>query len=251
VSSPGALDLGRRRDLSSLLRTTLAVYRARWGTVLIVAASIVIPVDLIIGAGLNQITSTYQAHPRNSVGAIEVLASLFVLSPLINATHAQLLLDLGEGRAPDPRRLIQRGLDVFAPALLAVALYWAAVFAGALLIFPGIYVYVLWYLTTQAVVIEGRRGFGALQRSGELVSGHWFRVLAVVVVINLVGALPAVGLAAAVDAAARAANAQVITLVGAMIVQVLLLSFLALSAGLLFFDLRVGQAAGPAKPPAR
>jgi hypothetical protein len=174
-----------------------------------------------------------------------------VLSPLINATHAQLLLDLGEGRAPDPRRLIQRGLDVFAPALLAVALYWAAVFAGALLIFPGIYVYVLWYLTTQAVVIEGRRGFGALQRSGELVSGHWFRVLAVVVVINLVGALPAVGLAAAVDAAARAANAQVITLVGAMIVQVLLLSFLALSAGLLFFDLRVGQAAGPAKPPAR
>lgn len=250
MSSPGALDLGRRRDLSALLRTALALYRARMGTVLLVTAAIVVPVDLIIGVGLNQITSRYQAHPRSSVGAIEVLASLFVLSPLVNAILAQLLLDLGDGRAPDPRGLIQRGLDVFAPALLAVALYWAAVFAGLLLIFPAVYFYVVWYLATQAVVIEGRRGFGALQRSGELVSGHWFRVLAVVVVINLVGALPAVGLAAAIDAAARAANAQVITLAGAMIVQVLLLSFLALASGLLFFDLRAGKAAGPARPPA-
>jgi hypothetical protein len=251
VSSPGALDLGRRRDLSALLRTALALYRAHLGAVLIVAAAIVIPVDLIMGVGLNQITSRYQARPGSSVGAIEILASLFVLSPLVNATHAQLLLDLAEGRAPDPRRLIQRGLDVFAPALLAVALFWAAVFAGALLIFPGVYVYVLWYLAPQAVVIEGRRGFRALQRSGELVSGHWFRVLGVVVVINLAGALPAVGLGAAVDAVARAADAQVITLVGAIIAQVLLLSFLALAAGLLFFDLRAGQAAGPARPRAR
>lgn len=245
---PLDLDLDRGRDLGELLRTTVMLYRRHLGTVLVVTGAIVVTVDLIVGAGLNEITSGYHADLGRGASAIQVLVSLLVLTPLINATAAQLVLDVSRGHRPQPVAVLQRGLDVFAPALLAVVLYAVAVALGMVLIFPGIYLLVLWYFATQSVAIEGRRGFGALQRSGELVSGGWFRVLGIVLVVTVIGnVIPVLSLGLAADAAAKAANAQVVALAGTIVIQLFSLSFVAIAAALLFFDLRARRA-GRAQP---
>lgn len=241
MSDGGALelDLDRVRDLPDLLRTTAQLYRQNLGTVVAVSAAVVVTVDLIMGIGLNEITSGYRTNPGRGVNAIEVLVSLLVITPLMNVTAAYLVLDVSQGRRPRPLPVLQRGLDVFAPALLAIVIYAVAVGAGMLLIFPGIYLLVLWYFAAQSVAIDGRRGFGALQRSGELVSGSWFRVLGILFVITLIGnVIPALVLGIPVDAAARAADAQVVVLLGTMVIQLFTLSFVALAAALLYFDLR-------------
>lgn len=238
------LDLGRRRTLFELLRTTLDVYRVHAGTLLAVTGSIVFVLDVIVGLGLKQITTRYQAHPRQSVATIEVLVSLFVLTPLVNAAYARVLLDLADGRAPRARRAIQSALDVFAQVLLVVVMYAAAVFLGSFLLFPGIYIAIVWYFAVQAVVIEGKRSTAALGRSAQLVSGNWFRVLGIVIVISLIGLAPGVALSYAADAAARAADAQVVSLVGTMLVQIVSLSFISVAATLLFFDLRAASPTG-------
>ena len=237
------IDLDERRDLRGLLRATFRLYRAHLGTVLAGTGAIVVVIDLIMGAGLNQIGSRYQSHPKGSVSTIEVLVSLFVLTPLINATHAQLVLDVAEGRGASARRAVQRALDVFAPALVAVLLYAAAVFVGLALILPGIYLAVLWYFATQSVAVEGRRALGALRRSGELVTGQWLRVLGYITVITAIGLAPGLLLGSLIDDAARAVDAQMVSLVGTMLVQIFSLSFVALAAALLFFDLRAGRRA--------
>lgn len=241
------LDLGRRRDLRELLRTTFGIYRSSLATVLAITATIVVVVDLIEGIGLNQIVGHYQAKPTLSVFRIQLLVLLFVLTPLVNASVALMLLDLSKGNTPRALPTIQRGLDVFAPALIAVILYAAAVVSGALLlVLPGIYFLVTWYFATQAVAIEGRRAFGALARSGELVGRQWFRVLAILVVVTIIGsALPMLLLRAAIEPAAKALDAQAVVLVGNMIAQVFSLSFVSLVGGLLFFDLRAARAERP------
>src|SRR5947199_3506352 len=150
---------------------------------LAVTGAIVVTVNVIVGLGLNEFGSHYRSDLGSGARSIQWLVSLLVLGPLINATAAQLVHEVAEGREPRPMEVLQRGLDVFAPALVAAILYWVAVVAGLfVLVLPGIYVGVLWYFATQSVTIERRRGFGALQRSGELVSGQWFRVAGVLLV---------------------------------------------------------------------
>jgi hypothetical protein len=239
------LDLSRRRSLGALLSSTFEVYRANPLTVLASTGAIVLVVEVIVAIGLGQITGHYQVKPKQSATVVQLLASLFVLTPLINAMMALMLLELSEGRQPAPLQAIQRGLDVFAPTLVAVVLWAAAVVAGSLLILPAIYFLITWYFATQAVAIEGRRGFGALMRSGELVSGSWFRVLGTLIAITVVGGVvPVLVLGLAVDAIARAANAELIVVVGNILVETASLSFVALAAALLFFDLRAAKSPG-------
>ncbi|HST55386.1 MAG TPA: hypothetical protein VLJ42_05760 [Solirubrobacteraceae bacterium] len=237
------LDLERRRTLGELLRTSLRLYTTNLRTVLTVTGAIVVTVDLIMGLGLNQLTSGYQAKPAQSVTYVELLVQLLVLTPLVNATAARLVLELSNGRRPSPSEALQHGLDVFAPVLVVVIIWVAAIAAGSLLIFVGIYFLVIWYFGTQAVAVEGLSGFAALRRSAELVSGNWLRTAAALLAITLVGNLiPGLVVAFAADALAHAADAQVIVLLGSMLTQLFSLSFIGLAIALLFFDLRAKHA---------
>ena len=251
MSDVPRLDLEQGRSLRALLATAVAVYRDNVTTVLAVTGAIVVTVNVIIGLGLNEFGSHYRSDLGSGAQRVQLLVSLLVLGPLINATAAQLVFEVSEGRRPQPMEVLQRGLDVFAHALFAAILYWVAVVAGLfVLVLPGIYVGVLWYFATQTVTIEGRRGFGALQRSGELVSGHWFRVAGVLLVINLVTLVPAYLLGLAVDAAAKAADAEVVSLAGGTVIELFTLSFAAIAAALLFFDLRARRAGAVRAPSA-
>ncbi len=177
---------------------------------------------------------------------VDVLILFFVLMPLVNAMQALLLGELGAGRRPRLREIVVRALELFAPALLAAVMYAAAMAIGFTLIVPGIYILVIWLFATQSVVIDGRRGFGALARSYELVLGNWFRVFATIAVVWVLGSVvPMLVAGLAVDAAGKALNAQIVVFVGDTLIEVVTLSFVALATGLLFFDLRAARAAAP------
>lgn len=231
-----------RRGPVGLMRATLTLYRSQLAVVLSVSAAIIITVDLIVGLGLHQIAGRYQARTSQGAHLVRLAVSVLVLTPLVTGAMAQLLVEVHADRRPRTPQVLQRALDLFAPMLVVVALYAAAVAAGlSLLVLPGVYLFVLWYFASLCAAIEGRRAFGALQRSAELVSGRWLRTLGSVLVINIVGAVPPLALALAIDAAARAVDLRAVALVGTMVVQILSLSFVALAGGLLFFDVRAGR----------
>src|SRR2546430_16884987 len=68
------------------------------------------------------------------------------------------------------------GLEAFRPVFGALVIAAAGVVLGLFVfILPGIWLFVRWAFVPQAVVLDGRRGVAALQRSAELVTGSWWR----------------------------------------------------------------------------
>jgi len=101
------------------------------------------------------------------------------------------------------------------------------------LIVPGIYLY-----CAQAAAVEGFRGTNALGRSAELVKGSWWRVFGFSIVLGLIVAAAGAGISRPLDAPADRADSGQVALVGRGLTDAVTYSFGALSATLLYFDLR-------------
>jgi hypothetical protein len=245
------LDLGRSRELGEIVRDALHVYRRFFGVFAVLALAVVAPVELIVeGIGLGQLTSGYDATPSTEENAISAAVLFFVITPLLTAMTATAVVEIGEGRKPDARSAIQAGLDVFTPLLGVLVLVFLGVLFGILLlVLPGIYLAVRWFVAPQTVIIEGRHGPEALQRSAELVRGSWWRVLGVVIVLNVVAGLFGLLIQSPFAAIADSVDSGAIALVGTILGNAVTLSFVALAGTLLYFDLRARKGGGPVGVP--
>jgi hypothetical protein len=204
-----------------------------------IAGGVVAVVDLILGVGLGELTSRYRSQAASGVGAITLAASAFVTTPLITAMLAQAVIDIRAGGEPSTSGAVQRGLDLFAPILLVLVLYLAAVLAGFFaFVVPGVFVAVSWYFVAQAVVVDGARGFAALARSSELVRGNWWRALATGLVFNIAVAIPSSVVNIVFELAGRAVDAEAVVVVGDIVYQAFALPFVAVGATLFYLQLR-------------
>jgi hypothetical protein len=221
------------------LAEAIGLFRAHLWMFVGISGGVVAVVNVILGVGLGELTSPYQAQASNGVEVITLAASAFVTTPLITAMLAQVVVDIRSGQPPSAARAVQRGLDLFAPILLAIVLYVAAVIAGffALLV-PGIYVAVSWYFVAQAIVVDDRRGFAALARSGELVKGSWWWALSAGLLFNFAVAIPAQIVDLVFDAAAQAVNSEALLVVGQIAYQSFSLPFVAIGGTLFYLRLR-------------
>lgn len=225
--------------LASLFSRTFAIYRAHLPLIVAVAGGVVVVVDLILGLGLGQLTSGYEKSSPVGEQAVRFAASALVTTPLITAMLVRAVLDIVAGEEPSARRAVECGLDLFAPLLLAMVLWIAALIVGIFaLVIPGIYVLVSWYFVAQAVVVDDRRGAAALARSGELVRGRWLQAALTGVGVQLAVLIPGSVVSLAFDAAARAADAGAILVVGDIVIQTFALPFVAIGATLFYLDLR-------------
>jgi Membrane domain of glycerophosphoryl diester phosphodiesterase len=247
VRAPSGVDLRSPRDLGSLIGDALAVYGRHFGAFFLLAAAIVIPVQLVVsGVGLEQLSSSYKESPSAAETAVPTLVSLLVVAPLINGTCIHALREVAGGSPLSSRRAITAGFEEFAPIFVAIVLAAVGIALGLLaLIVPGVYLAVRWFFVPQTVVLERARGPEALRRSAELVQGRWWRTFGIVLVANLVAAVPAFFLVLPFDALARAADRQLFALAGAALSETLTAPFVALLSTLLYYDLRARRGRGP------
>jgi len=247
VNGAKRLALEQPRDLSSLLRDSIAVYRGHIGTFVAAGAVVVVPVELIVGGiGLEQLTSTFDSSPPAVETVIPTVVSFLVVAPLITAICIHAMRAMAAGHDPHPGRAIRDGFEVFTPLFGAIVLMAAGVALGFVaLIVPGIYLAVRWFFVPQAVVIEDRRGPGALRRSGELIEGFWWRTFAILIVASLVAQIPAILITIPFAAIAESADRQVFMLIGEALTQSVASPFVAVMATLLYYDLRARRSAQP------
>ena len=237
--------LEQSRDLGALLRDSLSVYLRHFWTFLALGALVAVPSDLILsGIGLEQLTSDYDDDPEAAELAIPAAVSYLVVGPLITAICVHALRSVAGGGSPGAREAIVKGFESFTPIFFAVLMAAAGIALGLLVfIVPGVYLFVRWYFVPQAVVLEGARDAGALRASWRLVTGAWWRMFGMVVLVSLLALLvstlvgwPFVGLARGSDRAIWALAGQI---VAASVTQ----PFIALFSTLLYFDLRERQRA--------
>ena len=238
------IELERPRDAGALLRDSFVVYTRHFWTFLALGALVVVPAELVVGGiGLEQLSAGYDDKTSLAETAIPALVSYLVVGPLITAICVYALQSVAAGGSPRAREALVRGFESFSPIFFAVLLAALGILLGAVLILPGIYLFVRWYFVPQAVVLEGAKGAGALRASGRLVEGAWWRTLGLIFLVNVVAVLVVFVLNAPFAAAADNADRALWALIGEIVGSSLVQPFGALYSTLLYFDLQARKRA--------
>lgn len=240
--APDAPDdpLDRPRDIGALLRHTLALLAARPLAFLAIGAAFAVPIELAVsGLGLEQLSGPYEKEVETVELVVGSLTSYVLVTPLVTVGCALLVA----GSARSPGRAILKALELSTPLLLAALAAVLGVTVGLfLLILPGLYLVVRWFLFPQAVAIEERTGLEPLRRSGQLVARSWFRAAGVVLAANLLALIPGTVIVVPFRAWAAERDREWPELAGAILAETVTAPIVAVMATLLFFDLRARQA---------
>lgn len=233
------LDLRRERDLGRILDDAFALYRAHWRTFVLIAVLVVVPVDLVVlGGALGWLWEGYHGRGSTLDTVIPVVTQYLVISPLVIAMSMRVLIAVGEGHRPGVGAAMRAGLSVFVPLVVTTVLVGLGVASGIVLfIVPGVILWVLWSMASQVVVAEGLSGPAALRRSQGLVQGSGWWTFTVVLVVNLMSSVFGVVVELPLQAAAKAADAQALILVGDLLAPVVTFPLVAIALGLAYFTL--------------
>jgi hypothetical protein len=234
------LDLERQRGLGEILGTCLSLYAKHFLLFATLAFGVVLPIDLALyGVGAGQLWSGYDDTAPLAVDVAGFLAPTLVIVPLISANHARAVVALGQGTVPPIGRTLLAGVRPLPGIAFVVALYDLAVFGGLLLlVLPGLYSFVRWYVCAQAAVVDELRGESALRRSGQLVEDSWWRVFGISSIILLITLSATIASYQLLNGVAERADSGLVSLSQIVLSDVFVYSFGALSATLLYFDLR-------------
>lgn len=255
MSAASRLDLLRPRNLGELFGDALGSYLRHPAAFLAIGAAVVVPVHVVVsGLGLGQLSGGYQSKAGAAQLAVSAAELNLVIGPLVTAMVVHALLALADGRAPRTGASILNGLEAFRPVFPAVCLATGGVLLGSFVFFVvGLWLTIRWSFTTQAVVVDGRRGIAALQRSSELVAGSWWRVAAITVLAVAALLVPAGAVYVPLDLLAHSADSSAITLVADVAALTLIAPAYALILTLLYFDLlarhRLPAMVPPVPPP--
>jgi hypothetical protein len=246
-SEPG--DRIPARGLGEILAAALEIYRKNAQQLILIVAIIVVPLSL-----LSFLVSRVVLAPakkaviigRQSVEVVQPRSFfIFLLAALVAAAisviitavlQAAILRGAAQATIGDPVDIdasYRWGLRRFGSVLLVSLMVGIVVAVGfILLVVPGIIFLVFFSVSVPALIVEDRRGTDAMRRSWELVKGHFWHVLAVVVVAAIIAGLVG-GLISAIGGSNRVVGA-IFSTIG----QIIVAPFSALVAILLYLDLR-------------
>jgi len=239
-ATSGRLDLQQHRDLGQILSTCLSLYAKHFLLFAALAFGVVLPIDLALyGVGAGQLWSGYDKNLPLGIDIAAQVVPLLVLFPLVSANHARAVVALGEGTVPEIGQTLLRGLRLLPAVAWVVLLYDLGTLGGfILLIVPGIYLLVRWFVCAKVAAVEEFRGPNALRRSADLIGGSWWRVCGISIVLTLIVAAAGAAISMPLNHVADRVDSGQVSLAGRVLADAITYSFGALSATLLYFDLR-------------
>jgi hypothetical protein len=223
------------RSLGDLLNETFAIYGARFGRIIGLAALIQVPVGLlglIPAPGM----ATFAV-----IGVVSLLAMVALYGVTISAIGQHYVIgEIGIGSAYS--RVWWRVVSLLAVAVVLVPVL-ALGAASLVLVFPAIAVLCI---AVPAVVVEGHRPRAALRRVLEIMRGSWLRVSGITLVVLLVmiglGLLVQAPFAIASYVAAPEGSTALGTafrFAGSLVARTVAPPVAAIAFTLLYYDLRV------------
>lgn len=169
--------MDRKLDVGATLSQAFSTYASQAGVLLPVAFVLFLLVAVVNGL----VSGTLILLP---IG----LAVTVAATTLYQGMVVELVSDVQDGRRDSSiGELVRTVAPVVVPLLLAGILAGIGIGIGfLLLIVPGLFLATIWAVIAPAIVIERTGVLGAFGRSRELVRGHGWQVLAVIVVVFLI-----------------------------------------------------------------
>ena len=249
---PGAGGM-RPRTLGEILSGAFEIYKDNAAQLILIVAVVVVPHSLLgallgralAGSTEETVTVLGQTQTVSSrtfaavvLGAIIAAIVGVIISSVLQAAlmRAGALATIGD--PVDVESSYRWGLKRFGSVILVGLLVGLAVAVGLLLLFVGAIIFgVFLAVSIPALIIEDRRGTEALKRSWQLVSGHFWHVLGVVVVAAII-----TGIVSSILGALGGSN-WFVSWIFSTIAQIVTAPFAALVSILLYLDLRARKEA--------
>jgi hypothetical protein len=241
------LRIARRRTWGQIVAVSARMY-VKHPLLLLRLGALLIPITLLITllqwllvAGLDFASSTSgEAASVFAFVAIVAGAALTLLGlGLVQAATACALVEIDAGRKVRAVHAYRLAFRHIRPLLGAIALYvaaWVVLTTTVFLIPVAIWLAVRWCLAAPVVVLEERRAFPALRRSGGLVRSRWIRAGSLVGIsaVTAIAAGPLVGAVLILLTEMPLALLNVV----AGVVYALAMPFVALVTSYVYFDAR-------------
>jgi hypothetical protein len=188
--TPGrpSIDFRQARDAGGVINTSFEFLRENWRGLLRAVVFIAGPVVLVVLALQTLLLST-ESFVLN--GILSVAQRVIFVTLMQTLIFGYILLYNEHGRdgvtITDLRSLVAS--DVGAVFVVIALSMLASIFAGVLLLIPGIYLFVATSLSAPVRMAEDSTAGSAISRSMELVRDHWWQTFGIIVLILIVAML--------------------------------------------------------------
>ena len=245
------------RGIGEILSTAFEIYKANAANLLLIVAIVVVPLTFISafvgGVVFAPETETVlifgesvETVSARSAGAAIIVALLTaVIGVIISAVlQAAIMRGAAQGSIGDPVDIdasYKWGFARFGSVILISILVGLAV-AGGLILFviPGLIFAVMFSVAIPALVVENLRGTDAMSRSWNLVKGHFWHAVGVIILAAIIAGV----VSAIITAVGSAINDNwFISWVFQAIAQIITAPFAAIVSVLLYLDLRARREA--------
>ncbi len=212
-------------EVGAVIRRVLDIYSDQ-APVLMPAAAVVFVFTGVI--------STLLVVASPALALLALLVSL-VATMLFTGMVVELVADLQDGRRDSSASQLLRAVTPVLGRLILVGVVAGVcvVIGFVVVIIPGLILLTIWAVAAPVVVLERPPGLRALGRSRELVRGNGLAVFGVIFVMVILVGLVAGAIEIGADSAGAGAG-----LVARVVLGVLTAPLSALSAAVLYFDLR-------------
>lgn len=244
MDGQAAIDLERPRSIPQLIGAAFDLYFRVPILFLLLAAVVVVPWEFIVllltGAGPLGL-----GHKGFVINQLISLPDYFIVVPLVSAFHIHAVTEFGRGRRPRLLSTFRQSQSTLPVVVLATGVSGIATSIGYLALFvPGFLLTARWAVVAQTAALDGGGWTDAIRRSTGLTDGERWHAFWLIVVAGLITSVPWL--------AAWHGIGHETTTVGSFAlgtaIQIVTRSFGALTAALLYFDLKARQAIEPEEP---
>ena len=236
------------KTLGEILSAAFNVYKANAASLILIVAIVVVPLTFISSLFANVVfegTKRTTIILGQEVTVIDRSVGFFIAGALITAVisviiwavlQAAILRAAAQatiGDPVDPQESYRFGFKRLGSVILVSLLVGLAVAGGfILLVIPGLIFLVFFSVTVPVLIVENRRGTDAMSRSWNLVKGHFWHAVGVIVVAGLITGIVG-GIIGSIGG-----NAWVVRWIFSSIGSIITAPFTALVSVLLYLDLR-------------
>jgi hypothetical protein len=236
------------KTLGEILSAAFNLYKANAGSLILIVAIVVVPLTFISSL-FSSVVFEGTKHTAIILGQeVEVVSRSFgfflagalitalisvIISAVLQAAILRAAAQATIGDPVDPQESYRFGFKRLGSVILVSVLVGLAVIGGfILLVIPGLIFLVFLSVSVPVLIVENRRGTDALSRSWNLVKGHFWHAVGVIIVAGLITGIVG-GIIGSIGG-----NAWVVRWIFSAIGSIITAPFTALVSVLLYLDLR-------------